>query len=514
MTARDAVIIQNPIPVTERLVLYGDVNTLLNGFKTAFDSQNGRFYLMDSIRVYTFDVKSSSWDLHHVLDSSFYKSNMDYSQFHNGLLFWDWGVGRVFLLDSTKTVTRLDKSFNHRNQFGHAAWVDPNSGIITAFGGYGLFKSKSLLTRFSPRRQEWNETQRPNFYHWPSPQFSSFAFPDFDNGVVYLLGLKMTHADHYSRGFPEDEKTKKAFWKYHIASNSWTRLADAPEELNIKSPVYKGMNLTNYSVHPERSFLLFSVDDGYAALQNRGLYIFETAQNLIKRITSIEPSFDDRSMYMSINWSSVDQLFYAMTFEYNYDLRRVIFNPVTIEITDETAFLEQLRAREEPLYPVVTIIFAILFVSMPIGTWLVNRHRSTHNKQHPMLQQVDKIISIQLQPQTGMSVIYKGEIGEQPGEAELKLLELLARRGNSKSYVVSDDIELLLLPSHPSQDYARRFRNLTMDRLISYLGALTGDPKREYVLKRPTMLDKRKFEYRLNETYFQIEFQEDRLSTS
>ncbi len=508
--AEEQVFVQQRIPVNEPLVLYGDVSLKLSGFKTTFDAQNGRFYLLDSLRIYSFDIKSGSWDLHHVLDPSFRQLKMEYSPFHQGLLFWDNGVGRVFLLDSTKTVTRLDKSFNHSNQHGHAGWVDPAAGDISAFGGYGLYTTKSLLTRFDPLKQEWNETLRSDFTKWPSPQISAFAFPDFENDVVYILGLKMTHADYFTRSFPDTEKTKKAFWAYQLSSNRWTRLSDFPDELNVRNPLYKDLNLTNYSVHPDLSFLLFSVDSSLPAPNNRGLYLFDIAGNRIKRITTIEPEFDDSALYMRINWSAKDQVFYALTFEYNYDLRRVIFHPVMLKITDEEVFLERLRANEEEPYPVLAIILAMLLVSVPVGGWLLHKYRTSIKTQKLLNPSLDNIISIELNAESGITVSLNGTVIEGPGQAEWNLLELLARNSAvPNAYTISDEIENVILPSHPSQDYARRFRNLTMDRLASYLVNVTNDPQREFILKRPTLLDKRKFEYRLNEIYFSVESRGD-----
>jgi hypothetical protein len=508
--AMEQVFVQQRIPVKEPLVLYGDITMKLNGLKTTFDSHNGRIYVNDSLRIYSFDIQLGSWDLYYVLDPSLRPLNMEFSPYHKGLLFWDVGVGRVFLLDSTKTITRLDKSFNHRNQHGHAGWVDPATGDISAFGGYGLYTTKSLLTRFSPLKQEWNETLRSDFTKWPSPQISTSAFPDFQNDVVYILGLKMTHADYFTRGFSDADKTKKAFWAYQISSNTWTRLADFHDEINVRNPIYKDLNLTNYSVHPDLSFLLFTVDNSLAIPRHRGLYLFDIAGNRIKRITTIESEFDDSALYMKINWSSQDQVFYALTFEFNFDLRRVIFHPVTLKITDEEAFLERLRYNEEESNPVLAIIMAMLLVSVPVGGWLVYKYRASSNTKKAHQSTLNNIFKVELGAESGITVSLNGTMIEGPGQAEWDLLELLARNSAvPNGYTISDEIENVILPSHPSQDYARRFRNLTMDRLTSYLVDVTNDPHREFILKRPTLLDKRKFEYRLNEIYFNIESRGD-----
>lgn len=45
------------------------------------------------------------------------------------LYLWDSGIGRVFTVDlTTGVVTRVDKSFDHRNMFYHAVHEDDVSG--------------------------------------------------------------------------------------------------------------------------------------------------------------------------------------------------------------------------------------------------------------------------------------------------------------------------------------------------------------------------------------------------
>lgn len=504
--AENDVIVQKRIPVEKPLVLRGDVSPKIAGLKAAFDAENSRFFLMDSTKVYSFDVEAATWDLLATVDPEFVKFKIDYSPFHNGLLFWDQGVGRVFLMDSTQTLTRLDKSFNHQNQFGHAGWIDPQKGAIFAFGGYGLFKLKSLLTQYNPSKQEWNESYISNKHQWPAPQILPSAFPDTKNGKVYFLGLNMSHADYYTRDYPIEKKEVKAFWEYDIEMNLWTRLAELPQEFHGKTAIYKDMNLTNYSVHPELSFLLFSRENDIASMSSKGLIAFDLETKSFKKMIEIEPDFNDLESYLSVYWSASDEVFYVLSFEFNHTQSRVVIHPYKIEIKDETAFLDRLRYEDGTQFSNVSILIAMLLISAPFGAWVMYKyrtHRTSKQVQHKL--QHDKIM-VKFDHMRNMEVTYLGKTMDKLPEGEWLLLKMLSLSSFEKDvYLVSDDIEKALLPSHPSQDYTRRFRNLTMDRLIGYLTTFTGNPSKEFILKRPTLLDKRKFEYRLNDACFVVE---------
>jgi hypothetical protein len=84
---------------------------------------------------------------------------------------------------------------------------------------------------------------------------------------------------------------------------------------------------------------------------------------------------------------------------------------------------------------------------------------------------------------------------------EKRLLELMARdfAADSKLYTGTDEIDEVLIPNHPSYDYLRRVRNITLERLAGLLRQASGVTTNEiFILRRKSLTDKRKFEYRLN----------------
>lgn len=160
---------------------------------TAWDSKNQRLFTL------TFEPRTSKeqlWDsriawlteynrsgvqqrIHRLEFDSFEPQRMDIHPSTGGLVFWDEGVGSVHLIsgllpdsetspndksqsenlppvlraDLSEGLTRVDKSFPHRNMYDHAAVMTPYQ-IIT-YGGYGNWFYKQLMIYLDEATLEW-----------------------------------------------------------------------------------------------------------------------------------------------------------------------------------------------------------------------------------------------------------------------------------------------------------------------------------------------------------------------
>lgn len=125
---------------------------------------------------------------------------MHYLEEHTQLLFWDSGVGRVFIYDlNSDSLTRVDKSFSFRSFYGHGAWVDEKLNIHI-MGGYGLFEYKNLFLTYDSGLKEWNmlrsrgDTPDPAqgqlFFHAQDSTyyFFSLTLPNYIN--VHVLSME------------------------------------------------------------------------------------------------------------------------------------------------------------------------------------------------------------------------------------------------------------------------------------------------------------------------------------
>jgi hypothetical protein len=110
------------------------------------------------------------------------------------LLNWDESVGRVWRWSpGMNAFERLDDSFRHSNQIGHAAWVDEETSSIYAYGGYGLWTVKNFFTRFDTETREWHIVYAKNADIAPM-LFGAFSFFNRDQQRIYLTGGSITQS--------------------------------------------------------------------------------------------------------------------------------------------------------------------------------------------------------------------------------------------------------------------------------------------------------------------------------
>lgn len=460
---------------------------------TTYDPNRNVFYVSSDTVIYTIDFNQGQWSEYTSLQLPDNVRQMEYSAYHDGILFWDRGVGRVFLLDSLKNVTRLDRSFEHRNQFGHSPWVNPETGSIYAFGGYGLFTSKSIITQFSPASAEWDLVSVSNAANGPAPQTLGFVYPDFTRDQIYLFGNKTFKHELSSSNDPIPDQ--KAIWRFDLPDRIWERLVVLEHNVRVAQIEYRWLSLTYPSVHPVHPIFLFPLNDQVGGSE---LHVYHDNYRDILNLTQVNPAFRMGLPVLNIVWSEVDQVYYVITCQVLSTANELRLQVHAVSIND----IEALEARfaqnggDLPWLPAILLVLLLI----PGAFWMRKR-RIGHEKS--VLEGDEKPfngIVVERLSTGGFKLSCNGfETSDIPA-MEVKLLDLLVNElKNTGSYVKSDDIDAVLLPDHPSPDYIRRTRNLTLERLEALLQSvceLENDQK--YILRRSNVSDKRKNEYRLN----------------
>ena len=120
------------------------------------------------------------------------------------------GCGQVFELKGNQ-LTRLDHSFNHRNQYNAAVFF--HHGDIHFFGGYGLFTSKNVITYFDFKKQEWFITFVSSKQ---SPNSRSSCYHRKIGDKLYIFG---GYASRNSLGI-----FQKDVWTFNFSTSKWSKL--------------------------------------------------------------------------------------------------------------------------------------------------------------------------------------------------------------------------------------------------------------------------------------------------
>ncbi|MBP6091388.1 MAG: hypothetical protein KA521_09050 [Crocinitomicaceae bacterium] len=212
---------------SERLVVSKTAQCFLN-------KRNNQFLVFDdSVSYYSISANGKKWAKHHF---TFLSSDLNFEEFKNRfkpitfnngrIVFVYGGVGEVYELIND-TLQRIDHSFKHENQFGHALFEYQNR--VYAFGGYGLFTFKNILTYFDNTNKEWFELMAKSK---PSERRSQCYQIISDD--LFIFGGNISYGS--SVIFHDD------CWKYNFKKNNWIKLGSLNREYNnaaLKSPSVK-----------------------------------------------------------------------------------------------------------------------------------------------------------------------------------------------------------------------------------------------------------------------------------
>jgi hypothetical protein len=463
------------------------------------------------------------------------------------LYIYDDGVGRVFLLPEEGPMRRIDTSFNHKNQKGHTGWVDSDRSIY-AFGGYGLFIFKSFVTRFSPRSGEWFIVGVVDESEMPAPQASAVAYPDIARNQIYLaarFGLHHPYPRNVVNEFNKWDSTH--MYRFNYQTGRWNYLGETPWNIRLE-------HSTMPSVHPDgRFFLAPAIRNG-----NRpdiAIWFPETGRSRYLSDFPVQTHGADAPDY--VFWSTHDDSYYLNTLNLVWSTHQIVlvFDRVTFSAPDN--FVSKYgRAEKIPLWALSRWLPADgveldnviswgglgLLLSLAAGGFVLRRRRrmqGTHqNGSNTVEDRSDTTIlpsdytypvfgdTVPVKVDAEPSNIVESTLLRVEPSAEANILYIIARSGRRvpvKSpldvklltmllnhardvefrYTTSDEIDEALIPTHPSPDYIRRMRNLTLARVenlfLEASGGVPGGNVSMFILRRNTVSDRRKFEYRLND---------------
>lgn len=124
------------------------------------------------------------------------------------LRFWSNGVGKVYEFHfHSSELERVDTSRDHKNQFGHAAWLS-DDGYIYTLGGYGYWTFKNMLIRFEPESGQW---QRIDVHNEDDLIKSRDGYLFMDQDRFYYIVEPYKSDNHAAEVYELDLHTKT--WK-------------------------------------------------------------------------------------------------------------------------------------------------------------------------------------------------------------------------------------------------------------------------------------------------------------
>lgn len=181
-----------------------------------YDYQEKTFCVLDdSTFIWKYDAKKTQWQKSHIdlsIDMPFSKFLAEFipmSDKGTPVYFVHSGCGVVYALNENK-IFRHDHSFYHMNQFDGSFFMDKGEPRI--YGGYGLFTSKNIITRYDTTEREWfvlNNIGNP-------PPSSIRNIVQKNKNFYYVLdGLKLINSNF--------EKINDLY-RFDASTNKWSNI--------------------------------------------------------------------------------------------------------------------------------------------------------------------------------------------------------------------------------------------------------------------------------------------------
>lgn len=123
--------------------------------------------------------------------------------------------GGVTLKYQNNSFTRIDNSFQHKNQYS-AVHFEKDS-VMYLFGGYGLFTYKNILTRFDFDKKEWFRVQTKNESIVPRGKNWSYILNDDD---LYVFSPFMEDSLNVLNSVID----KNRVWQLNLSNFEWKQL--------------------------------------------------------------------------------------------------------------------------------------------------------------------------------------------------------------------------------------------------------------------------------------------------
>jgi hypothetical protein len=489
--------------------LLNQENTLV-----AFDSKGNKIWLSLGDTLFSFDLKTKTWEKYSIAID--HQKRMFWVEGLNELRVVDDGVGRVWRwkprMDS---LERIDKSFNHKNQFGFYGTVNPKNGTIYAFGGYGLFTYKDFLVYFSQISGEWELLLEKAGTHPPPLGMGTAGFYESSNEIVIVGGLI---AGSIVPTRSETEKAYHEIWRFNLSESIWKWQAPVKLPPFVKEPFQMRISQKkpNAGVSSGLGFSeAFNVLFEFAKLRDRYYPV-------IIDLTSGRTWLDERFSTIGIQgvdqfeliWSKTDTTLFALVkpliqnnetgpvLIYRSDMREFLANfPRYLDELHTPPWQKWVKRNAMPL----SAVSGFLVLSVIGFVVLKKRREHTAAMQAAAAKEGELLKTIAPRSYSEPTFVFETAPAVFLGETDLisgftdpqkdALAALLLSAKLNGGGVESDELDDLI-EGRMTQDYLRKTRSLNIQKLNSFFKAQFGIDNA--VERGPSPQDKRRIRYFLS----------------
>jgi len=253
----------------------------------------------------------------------------------NNTLFLVSGLGGGVYKETSEGLSRIDNSFEHKNQLASSLFV--YNDTIFKFGGYGFFDTRNFFTYYSEQTNEW-EVYPTNSKDFPKGRMDNKFV--IENNHFYMLGGRTIDVNDRNNTEPLND-----IWKFSFITKEWELIGnyDFLSNLTFNRLDFKSNNF----------FFFKSEGDWYSLDLNEYKLSLVNSFDFLKKVkpgSRITKTKD--SLYFLLNTQNTDSKeSYLFSFSSNE------FESSQIEIPTKSSSLP-------PLIPYILIVVVVVVVGL------------------------------------------------------------------------------------------------------------------------------------------------------
>lgn len=446
------------------------------------DTANQRVYVLLKEGLWCYELESKQWELLARYDSypePMLSLEFGFDPYMNRLLLWSRGVGTMYEINMEDyNLERIDRSFPHKNQFGHFPFF--HDGELHAFGGYGFWEDKEIITFFNSSIQEWNIVTVSKNSGFPQERRPFTGTYLSDKEEFYFFGGSL-----FKGGRPDDKNvirtTKQDIWRFSFRTATWEKVDD----LDGKAwKYYRAASPGRFGSVNSISGSFYSNDTGNwylpVELEDTPSAIYFLMPYNIKQQTEYKPleiPLGDSREFIISNYlfDGKNNRMVLVGLDHLTNTRTLPVRIVTI--AEDSLLTNLVTDSEENITFVVGSLFAvggIFFIAILIlksRPWEQLKKENNHVDKDKLLRE------------------------DWLNETERKLIEVLWNEG---TFLETSVLEEMVWSEIENYDYRRKLRNETI-KSINEKFSLEFSTEGKLILRKTDSEDQRRFRYGLNE---------------
>jgi hypothetical protein len=498
--------------------------------RMAIDPEHHQLYIAEDSVLYKVDLDQNHPDLErYPLQMEMADYYMSYDTVRNRLLIWSRGVGNLYQFDETiPKFEQLDDSFDHKNQYGHSPSINPSTGELCAFGGYGLWTSKNYITRYDEVAGEWFVFDDQDSGVYPKPRMNAYTtWKNSDELLMIGGGINETMVPHRS---PATTGNSNILWTFNRNTGKWHRRSEiALDKVEIIARNRRKFRDFNSMYSYCKSYDLWFLAGLKSDNGNQNLLAIETETGRSKYIDVPNLDLGRNKILLTMAWDPDNRqlLLAGVTNTTDQDEYPVFLS--RIEISDPSIFKADMVPAKvlstDPILPLetgITLSWSLFLLILgfiggmgvywayqksssssvvTLGSEFTDeKHQKREGAEGTQKRTIpDRGLYVDIQQEKLTIYHYGQSMNTRLSDIQCQiLLYFFIKTKQGVPYISIDEIEDIFWSDQQNRDYIRKLRNREFNRILEVTSHVTPASYQPIITHRRNPEDKRRLEYGLN----------------